>query len=801
MAFLFDLKRAVRRLRRSPGNTVLGVLILGLALGASTAVIAVVRATLLDPLPYQRPDELVALWEHNRVRNRDHNVVNPGNFLDWRDRATSFSAMALYTWSGTALVGDGTPERISGRAVTPNLFDLLGVRPTLGRTFVPADADSGTTRALVLSYGLWQRRFGGLPGVIGRVIQTESGPAEIIGVMPASMRPLGTEEYWQPYRLTESMRVRRGRSTMVLARLKPGRDLTQARAEMDGIARTLEQEQPGFNTGWGVNVVPLRSDVVGGVERPLVLLLGAVGVLLLIAVSNLGNLLLVQADARRRDFALQRAMGASRGRLVTAWLTECVLLALAGAVAGAVIALWAVDLAPRLAPGVPRIDGAHLDPTLIAGLGLGAGALGLLLGLGTIAGFLRGNPGSLLRGGGDRVHGGRTTSRLHAILVAGQVALALILLHGTGLLLRSLARLQDVDPGFEPRGALTAEVNLPRSRYPDDASELAFLDQMFQRFRRDPSVIAAGGVNSLPFSGLGPGTRFRVLDRPEPAPGQEPVANIRIADSGYFGAMEIPLLAGRGFEAGDRAGAPSVVLVSQQLAREQWPGESLVGKRLKVGYANREAELGVVGVVGDVLHTSLDGATRATIYYPATQVAPGGLMVVLRTRGDPVALTPLLTSAVRELDPLLPIESVQPLAALLGQSLAGRRSSLALLGGFAAIAMVLAAVGIYGVLSQVVRLRTREIGIRLALGSSPQRELGSVLRGSLLLVGCGALAGLLGAAATSHSLRAFLFAVPPTDPVTITLVLLGLICTTVIASLFPARRAARVDPMVSLRCD
>jgi len=801
MAFLFELERAVRRLRRSLGNTVLGAIILGLALGSSVALIAVVRATLLEPLPYGHPDELVALWEANRPRGDDHNVVSPANFLDWRDRATSFSDLALYTWTGVALTGDGAPERLSGRAVTPNLFGLLGVRPALGRDFVRADADSGAVPTLMLSWGLWQRRFGGDPDIVGRMAPTESGLAQVIGVMPRNFLPLGTEEYWEPFRLTETMRIRRGRYTMALGRLRPGRTVADAQAEMSRVGQALEQEFSSFNAGWGVRVIPLRDDVVGPVERPLVLLLGAVGLVLLIAASNLGNLMLVQADARRRDFAVQRAMGASRGRVISAWVMECVLLSLAGAATGAVFALWAVELAPRFGGDVPRMANARLDPLLLGGLALGAALLGAVLGFASILGALRGDPGRTLRTAGDRIQGSVASRRFRALLVAGQFALAVVLLHGAGLMLRSLARLEAVKPGFEPRGVLTAELNLPSSRYPDGARQLQFFDQLFARLRRDPAVLSAGGVNFLPFTSPGAATAFLPTDRPPPPEGKGPVAAIRIAEPDYFRAMRIPLRAGRGFTQADRADAPPVVLVSEQLAREQWPQESPIGKRITVQYGHPAAQVEVVGVVGDVLHDRLDGQSRATIYYPAAQFATGGLTVVLRTEGDPAALAPLITSVVREMDPLLPVESIQPLSARLGDSLAGRRSSLLLLGAFAAIAVLLAAVGIYGVLSQVVRLRTREIGIRLALGSSPQRELGSVLRGSLLLVGCGALAGLLGAAAASLSLRAFLYAVPPGDPVTITLVLLGLACTAVIASLLPARRAARVDPAIALRSE
>jgi putative ABC transport system permease protein len=433
-------------------------------------------------------------------------------------------------------------------------------------------------------------------------------------------------------------------------------------------------------------------------------------------------------------------------------------------------------------------------------VGLAAALLGMVLGLGSILGVLRGDPGAALRASGNRVQGGRASRRLRSVLVAGQFALAVVLLYGAGLLLRSLARLAEVNPGFEPRGVLTAEISLPGNRY-SEPRQLQFFDQLLQTLRRDPSVVAVGAVNFLPFASPGAATGYHPTDRPPPEAGQEHSAAIRVADAGYFPAMEIPLVTGRSFTPADRGDAPPVVLVSRQLASDEWPNQSPLGKRLKVSYGSPDQEVQVVGVVGDVLHDALDGPPRATIYYPQSQLVSGSLTLVLRTRGDPASLAPLINARVRELDPLLPVESMQPLAERLAGSLDSRRSSLVLLGVFAAIALVLAAVGIYGVLSQVVRLRTREIGIRLALGSSPERELRSVLHRSLLLVGLGTAAGLAGAAAASVSLRSFLFDIPAADPLTIGSVLLGLGLTAIVASLIPARRASRVDPAIALRSD
>lgn len=800
MSILTDLARAGRRLRRSPGATLLGALILALALGACGALVSVVRATLLAPLPYAQPGSLVALWETKPLNHADHNVVRPGNFLEWRDRARSFSDLALYTWSSAVLTGEGLPERVRGRAVSANLFDLLGVQPALGRGFAASDAEPNAAPTMLLSWGLWQRRFGGRTDVVGQVVQTESGPVEVVGVMPKGLLPLGQEEYWEPFRLEESMRSRGGRYTMVLGRLAPGVTLAQAQEEMTRIGRQLEAEFPGFDAGWGVRVMSLHEDVAGSVTRPLTLLLVAVLLLLLIAATNLGNLLLVRADARRRDFAVARAMGASRARVVSTWMLECMLLTLLGAGAGILLAWWGLAAAPLVGRDIPRIASARLDLPLAAALAGVALLLGALLGYASVHGALRGDPSDTLRGA-DRVVGGRASRRFRAILVSGQIAVTLVLLHGAGLLLRSFERLNAVRPGFDPERVLTAGFSLPSSRYGDDPRRLAFYDQFRARLAQLPGVTGVGGVSFLPLSGAGVRSSFTPTDRPAPRDGEAPSADIRVVDEGYFTAMAIPLRAGRGFRPEDRAGALPVVLVSEQLARAQWPGQSPIGKRITVEYGTPSQELEVAGVVGDVLSEGLDAPPIPTVYYPLRQLVSGDLNFVIRTTGDPAALAPAVLALAKELDPLLPVQSLQPFTSRLGESLAGRRTSLLLLGGFALSAMLLAAVGLYGLLSQLVRLRWREIGIRLALGSTPAREQGAVLGSAARLLLAGAGVGVAGALAAGTALRAFLFAVPAYDPLTAALVLAGLVLVGLLASVVPARQASRVDPATVLRGD
>lgn len=798
--FLTDVARAGRRLRRTPAATMLGALILALALGACGALVAVVRATLLAPLPYQHPESIVALWETNRPNNADHNVVRPGNFLEWRDRAKSFSDLAVYTWASSVLTGDGAPERVRGRAVSPNLFPLLGVAPAAGRGFEARDVEPGAAPTMLLSWGLWQRRFGGRADAIGKTVETERGPVEVIGVMPKTLLPLGAEEYWEPFRLDPVMRTRGGRYTMVLARLAPGVTLARAQGEMTGIAAQLEREFPAFDAGWGIRVMPLHDDVVGSASRPLTLLLLAVLLLLLIATSNLGNLLLVRADARRRDFAVARAMGASPARVIGTWILECVLLALLGAAGGVLLAWWGLAAAPLLAHDLPRIANARLDLPLAAALAGVALLLGAGLGFGSVQGALRGDPSETLRAS-NRVLGGRTSQRFRALLVTGQVALTLVLLHGAGLLLRSFDRLNAVRPGFEPAGVLTAGFSLPTSRYGDDTRRLEFYDQLRARLERTPAVSAVGGVSFLPFSGAGVATSFKPTDRPAPPDGQAPVADIRVVDEGYFKTMAIPLRLGRGFSAEDRSGSPPVVMVSEALAKAEWSGQSPIGKRITVDYGAPQQELEVVGVVGDILSEGLDAPPRATVYYPLRQLVSGDLNVVIRTAGDPGALAPAVLAIAKELDPLLPVQSLQPFTAQLGETLTGRRTSLLLLGGFALSAMLLAAVGLYGLLSQLVRLRWREIGIRLALGSTPAREQQAVLANAGRLLLGGAVLGVAGALAAGTALRAFLYSVAPADPLTAVTVLAGLALVGLAASVLPARQASRVDPATVLRGD
>jgi putative ABC transport system permease protein len=799
-----DLRFALRQLRRAPVYTIAAVACLALGIGANTAIFTVINAVLVRPLPYPEPERLVMVWSSSESRHRERNTVSPADFQDWRAQNDVFERMAGLYDTRMNLAGGGEPVEVPVEYATADLFPLLGLTPSLGRTFTADEDAPGGAPVALLSHGLWQRRFGGRPDVVGGSISLDGRPFTVIGVMRPGAGLVGRQsepDLWIPFAIDPALdyRVSAGRFMLALGRLRPGATRDQAQAALATIAGRLEAAHPDFNRGWSVNVRPLTDEVTGPMRRPLLILAGVVVLVLLIACANVANLQLAQATARRREIAVRAALGASRWRVVRQFLAESLLLAVAGGVTGALLALWLTDaLGAGAVAGIPRLGEVRVDWA----------TLGLALALSSIAGVLFGVlPAlhaaridlheSLKAGGRGLTKGG---ARTRGALIAGQVALSLVLLVGAGLLLKSFARLQQVELGFDPDQVLTARVTLPSARYEKPEQQVAFFERLVADLRTLPGVRAVGGIDWLPLSGLRSATRFWFEDRPAPAPSDRPGTDVRAVEPGYFRAMGIALRDGRLLGPEDGAGQPRSIVVSQRFVDQYLAGASAVGRRIAMPWGDT-LHATIVGVVADVKHTGVDSAASPTTYWPLAQFPSTFLNLVVRTAGDPVTIGAPLTARVHALDPELAVADVKPLDAYLGDALARRRFSMVLLAGFAALALVLTAVGLYGVMAYTVVQQTRELGIRLALGAGRDVVLRGVLLRGLALVGVGIGIGLAGALAFSRVLGTLLYEVSSTDPAVFAAIIGLLAAVGAAASYGPARRATRVDPMVALRAE
>ena len=798
-----DLRYALRTLSQAPGFAAVAILTLALGIGANAAIFSVVNGVLLRPLPYPHPDKLVMVWETNPVRHFPTNVVNPGNYLVWRDRAASFSGLAAVIWS-TATFTDGTPQIVPGQAVTPNFFGIVGTPAALGRTFTAAQGLPNAAPVIVLSDGLWRERFGADSGIIGRQVRVAGGTVTVVGVMPPGFQPMpyGQPRYWKAYRLDPNERPGAGRYAMVIGRLAPRVTREQAQSEMNGVAAGLAREYPGFDTDWGANVVSLRDQLIGSSRVPLWIALGAVAVVLLIACANVANLMLVRLDGRRREFAVRVALGASRWQLARQWLVESVIVAAIGGCGGLLLATWGVDLLVAAKPSsIPRLGDIAVDGRVLLATAAVALFAGLAAGLPSTLEWGGRSVGNTLHGGGIRSIGDPGRARLRSGLAVAQIALALVLLAGAGLLVRSMQRLLAVDPGFDPAGLFSFSVELPSATYRNDARVVGTFDRLIGQIRALPGVSSAGAVSYLPLNGGGAATGFTVVGRPVPPAGRGIVADIRIVDTGYFGAMRIPLQGGRRFAALDRAGAPPVVIINAALARKYWPGANPVGAHLKIDWFHPDVTPEIIGVVGDVRSASLDEDPGPMIYYPEAQEPTNAMTVVARSSTAATALGPAARRVAHDLDADLPVSDLATMDERVTRSLTARRFPMLLLGAFAVLAVVLAAIGVYGVLSYAVTERRREFGLRMALGATAGELLRGVLARGLQLAATGVAIGLLVAALTSRALGSLLYGVTPTDPPTLLGVAGFLVLIAILAVLVPARRATRVDPMVTLRAE
>jgi putative ABC transport system permease protein len=798
----------LRVLAKAPGFTFVAVLAVALGVAANTAIFSVINAVLLEPLPYSEPSRLVALWEMNRARGARQNVLSPANLIDWKEQTNVFEDVAAFVDNRANMTGGGDPEEVVVQYVTPNLFPVLGVEPIKGRGFTDDDARPGAARTVVLSHGLWQRRFGSDPGVVGKTFNLGGTPVTVVGVMPARFqwfvrkgsRTAAPPEMWSPFALTDAHRRRQGRYMSAVARLKDGVTRERAEMELNHLARRLEEQYPEFNKGWGAEVVQLRDQFAGPIRPVLWVLLGAVGFLLLIACANVANLLLARGASRQKEIAIRTALGAGRARVVRQLLTESLLLAIAGGALGLLLAWWGVELLVAMSPR---------DVLDLGGVGLNVPVLAFTLGVSLLTGVVFGvvpafeasrvSTSESLKDGAKGTTAGRRGGRLRGAFVVAEIALALVLLVGAGLMLKSFARLRSVEPGFEPDNLLTMRVSLPASKYKEDAQVIAFARAAGERLAAMPGVTAAGAVNFLPFAGPGSATNFKIVGRPDPPPGEEPDTDVRVTDENYFRAMGIPLLRGRVYTAQESAERGRVAVVTRSFAEKYFPGEDPIGRQLLVNMKAVPNPTEIVGVVGDVKLHALDEQPQPTVYWPQAELAYSNMVFVVRASGDPAALGGAARAAIQSIDADQPVADVRPMNQFLAESVARARFSATLLGAFAAVALVLAGVGVYGVMSYAVAQRTHEIGVRVALGAQGRDVLRLVVGHGMALAGAGLAAGLLGAFAVTRLLSSLLFEVSTTDLATYATLTGFLLIVALLACLVPALRATKVDPMVALR--
>jgi putative ABC transport system permease protein len=799
-----DLQYALRRLFKARGFTFVAVVTLALGIGANSAIFSVVNGVLLKPLPYPESDRLVGVYH---TSNGERAVMSGPNYSDIARVATTLENSAAYTTSRMILTGEGEPTRLQTVDVSASLFNVLRVRPALGRSFNADENTPGKTSVVILSHGLWEQRFGGDPAVIGRRIMLDGVRHEIIGVMPRGFSFPSAREAWVPLAYDQNFVTRQRASwyLSVVARLKPGVTPAQSAAEVETLGANLARQYPDANGEIGMTAMPLLEAMVGKIRRSVLILLGAVGFVLLIACTNVANLLLARAAAREPEMAVRTALGAGRGRLMRQLLTESVVLSLLGAAFGLLLTVWGVELLINLKPeGIPRLDNVQVDAKVILFTIATAIVTGVLFGLVPAFTATRGVSASLKESGRGAVTS-RSGMRVRGVLVVAELALAVMLLAGAGLLIRSFLKLQAVDPGFDSAQALTFELSLPDSRYEQDAPRIQFYDQLLPRLRALPGVRSASAVLGLPLSGLDLIISFEVAGRPPVPPAQQPAMQVRVATPDYFDAIGIPLKRGRGFTENDRVGTPRVVLITEAAARQYFPNEDPIGKKIRLGWGRgpgRERAGGeVIGIVGDVKDSALNEPNPPQIYMPLRQWPVSFMTVVLKTSVPPASLAEAARAQVAAVDPNLPLSNVKTLDAVISQSISQQRFYLTLLTIFAGVALVLAAIGIFGVLSYAVAQRTREIGIRMALGAPGRTVIGLIVRQAMILVLCGVVLGTAAALSLSETMARMLFSIKPTDPATFATVAAVLVTVALFAAYIPARRATRVDPIVALRAE
>ena len=805
---LQDLRYGTRTLRQNPGFAFVVILTLALGIGANTSIFTIVNAVMIEPLPFRDPDRLIVIWETNERSPEKANVVAPANYMRWTERATSFERMsAFYEWRAN-LTGEGAPEEVVAQRVTSNFFATMGAEPMLGRAFAAEEGARGRDQFTILGNGIWKRRFGGDPSIVGRSIRLNGRPYAVIGVMPPDVSlflKAGSlvgkpAEIWTPLAFAEGARQPRGRFISTIARLKPGVAPAAARAEMNTIAASLAMELPQFNKGWGVRLVPLADELSGQVRPALLVLTGAVAFVLLIACANVANLFLARGAARRPEIAIRAALGAGRSRIVRQLLTESLLLALLGGAAGLLMARWSLRVLLAISPvDITRMGHVELSYAL-----LGFTAL-LSFSTAVISGFIpaletaRIDLQEALKDGARHAGSGVRSRWLRQAFVVAQVAAAVVLLAGAGLMLRSFANMRAVDPGFDFRNVLTVRVTLPSPAY-DRPKAVQFYRQAVENIRAIPGVRAAGAISFLPLTGTGVvATGFEIVGQPAFEAGSQPVVDVRVVDNGYFNAMKVPLLTGRLFTEREMREKSDVVIVNEAMARSL--GGSATGTRLMIQMSNPPVSIpsDVIGIVADSRFADVTTASRPMAYWPLPQYVMSAMTLTVRTDTDPMAMAPRVAGAIQFLDHDLPVAEVRTMEQFVAASLAQTRFSSVLLTVFGGLALLLAAIGIYGVMAYSVSQRSSEFAVRLALGAEPGGIVRMVVRHGLVLVIVGLALGVPLALILNRSVTTLLYNTSGNDPAIFTAVVMVLGGVAALASYLPARRAARTAPASALR--
>ncbi|MGA9998175.1 MAG: ABC transporter permease [Pyrinomonadaceae bacterium] len=806
-SLLQDLRYSLRLLLKRPSFTLVVVLTLALGIGANTAIFTVVDAALLRSLPYKDPERLVHLWETKQQQEMGAREASYPDYLDWKQCA-AFESVAGYSQRNFTLAGTDAPERINGASVTSTFFDTLGVKASIGRTFLPEEDRAGAERIAVLSRGLWQSRFGSDQNILGKQIKLNGDSYTIVGVLPADFQfaKVGQADVWLPLNPTPDQASRRYMHWLkVIARLKPGVEIEAARSQMQAITSRIAQEDPQAHTGTGIKINSLQEEVVGSIKPVLFTLLGAVGLVLLIACVNVANLLLAKSTARKKEIAIRVALGASRWRLVRQLLTESILLSLVGGGLGLVLALWGVDL---LVAAIPARQLAFMP--YLKGLSLNTEVLIFTCGLSLITGILFGLTPALEASRpdlqeamkeGSRQSSVKATSRLRNALVISEIALALVLLVGAGLLVKSLLHLLSVNPGFRTENLLTMRVSLSPAKYSEDSKVSSFQQELLQRVETLPGVEGVATVSNLPLTGDGGTGRPQIIGRPQDTYSDWGESYLRTVSADYFNVMGLPLVKGRYFNGRDKPDTQNVLIVNQTFVKRLFPNEEALGRKVTFMFTADQPPFEIVGVVGDEKVRSLDERTAPVIYFPFLQGPESNLNLVVRTASDPESLTTAVRGEVQAIDKEIPVYSVATMENVISNSPATfmRRYPAYLVGIFAGVALLLAVVGIYGVISYSVSQRTHEIAIRMALGAQRGDIMKMVLRQGMLLAAVGILLGLAGALALTRLLSSLLFDVSASDPATYASVAALLMLVALLACYIPSRRATKVDPMVALR--